>query len=119
PRAAGKTDQGHAAVQGRTNGADRLHHITETVFHIRYRQRVDISFGAHGLAETRAFAGFEIQAETHRIGKGEDVGKQDGGVERVAGRLVMRNVAEQLRVGQRLHKPAVTSAAAEVLRRIA
>ncbi|KIF84001.1 hypothetical protein TSA66_01250, partial [Noviherbaspirillum autotrophicum] len=44
----------------------------------------DCLFVAQRALELGAFAFGEIQAQAHGVGHGEDVGKQDGGVQRVA-----------------------------------
>src|SRR5690606_4285953 len=50
---------------------------------------------------------------------GEDVGKQDGSIERVARQRLQRDFAGQVRVGAEVHKAAGTRAAFSVLRQVA
>jgi hypothetical protein len=57
--------------------------------------------------ELRAFAVSEVQAEAHRIGHGEDVGKQDRGVELEPRQRLQRDLAGQFRgLGQARKLPA-------------
>jgi hypothetical protein len=76
-QAAGEADQRHTAVELAADGADRVHHVAEVFLRIGNRQGFDVGQGADDFLETRAFAGFEVQAQAHGIGDGEDVGKQD------------------------------------------
>ncbi len=83
PGTAGEADERHPAGQGLTNQAHRVHHVTQLAFGIGHGQTLDIRRRAHGMGETRPFALGEGQPQAHGVGNGEDVGKQNGCVQRI------------------------------------
>ena len=80
PGAARKPDQRHTPVQGASNRRDGIKDIAQS-FHVGHVQGIDIGFGAHGFGKAGALADREAQAQAHRIGHGEDVTEQNGGIE--------------------------------------
>ena len=78
--AAGKADQRHAAVERTADGGDGVKHIAQLV-HIGHRQRGDVGFVLQRFFKFGAFAFGKIQPQAHGVGHGQDVGKQDGGVQ--------------------------------------
>ncbi len=81
PWATRETNQRHAAIQGRANGAHGVHHVAKVFFRIRDWQGFNVGQAADDFLETRAFAGFKVQALAHGVGNGEDVGEQDGRIQ--------------------------------------
>ncbi|KPW18756.1 Uncharacterized protein ALO90_05439 [Pseudomonas amygdali pv. aesculi] len=118
PRAAGKADQRHTAVEFATDGADRVHHIAQVLLCIRDGQCFDISQRADGFLEARAFAGLEVQAQTHRVGNGQDVGEQNRRIQRVAIQWLQRDFTGELRVLAQAHEVPGTGAAGAVFRQV-
>ena len=104
PGAAGETDQRHPAVQLPADGAHRAHHIVQITLRVRHRQRRDVLFGAHGLAEFRPLAGLEIQPQAHGVGDGEDVREQNRRVQRVTLQGLQGDLAGQFRVTAQVHE---------------
>ena len=96
-RAAGKADQRHAAGQRTPDFADRIHHIAQLRIRIGHRQIADRPFVAQRPLELRTFAFGEVQAQAHRVGDGEDVGKQDRRIEFEARQRLQRHLAGQCR----------------------
>ena len=82
--AAGKADQGHRAIQGAADFGHGIHHIAQMVVGVRRDQLADFGFFAQRAFKFRPFAFDEIQSQSHGIGHGEYVGKQDGGIQLVA-----------------------------------
>ena len=92
-RAAGKADQRHGIVQRAADFRNGIHHVAEVLVGIGRGQVVDRPFLAQRTLEARPLAFGEVKAEAHRIGDGEDVGEQDGGVEIVAGQRLQGDLA--------------------------
>src|SRR5690554_3729756 len=90
--AAREPDEGYAAVEFTANETHRLEHVLEAA-HIGHRKLANVVFVAYGMRESRALAGHEIEAEPHGVGHGEDIGKQDGGVELEAVQRLQRDFA--------------------------
>ena len=102
PGAAGKADQWHAAIQCLADRAHGVHHVPQLIGRIGHEQRLHIVFGTDGFLETRTFPLLEAQPQSHGIRNGQDVGKQDGGVQREALERLQRDLAGQLgRLAQR------------------
>ena len=119
PGAAGKADQWHAAIQLTANGAHGVHHITQILLWIGDRQRFDISHAADDFLETRAFAGFKIQALAHGVGDGQDVREQNRRIElRVTIQRLDGDLAGQLRVLHQLDEVTRFGAGSAVLRQV-
>lgn len=114
-----EADQRHAAVQFAADGADRAHHIAQIFLRVGDRQRFNVGRGADDLLETRAFAGFEVQAQAHGIGDGEDVREQNRRVQRVALQRLQGDLAGKLRVHAQAHEVTGLGAAGAVLRQVA
>ncbi len=119
PRTAGKADQRHLAVQFAPDQAHRVHHVAQLGFHVRYRQPVRVGGGAHGAFELRAFALDEVQAQTHCVGHGEDVGEQDRSVQPEAAQRLQGHLAGDLRVLGHAQEAAGGGARGAVLRQVA
>src|SRR3569833_3354619 len=77
PRAAGETDQRHAAVELAADHALRVHHVAQVAFGVGHTELLHIGGAAHGARELRAFTLRKTQTQPHRIGNGEDVGKKN------------------------------------------
>ncbi len=69
--------------------------------------------------EFRPFAIDEIQAEAHRVRHGQDVGKQDGGVERIAVDRLQRDFGGVIGIGGQPHEGAGALAGGAVFRQVA
>ena len=81
PRAAGKTDQRHLAIQLAANQRHRIGDIFEFVARVERAQFVDVGNALQRRFEFGAFAFGKIQAQSHGVGNGENIGKQYRGVE--------------------------------------
>ena len=96
PGAAREPDQRHASIEGTPDGRHTVHDIAQFGIDIRHCQSTNRGFVAHRVAELRALALGEIQAEPHRIGDGEDVGKQNRGIKRIALERLKGHLAGEL-----------------------
>ena len=83
------------------------------------RQARDVRLVAHRALEARAFALDEVQAEAHRVGHGQDVGEQDGGVERKALERLQRHFGGVVGVRREAHEAAGAGARGVVLGQVA
>ena len=75
-RAAGEADERHAAVQCFADGSYRVKDVLQ-FFHIGNLQFGDVGFVLQGTFKFRAFAFSKIQTQTHGVGYGQNVGKQN------------------------------------------
>jgi hypothetical protein len=91
------TNQRHAALQFGANLGDRIEYIAQAV-EVGRAQCLHRRLVAQGALELRPFAVGEIQAEAHRVGHRQDVGEQDGGVQRVARQRLQRDFGRVIRV---------------------
>ena len=119
PGTARETDQRHPAIELAADGADRIHDIAQILAWIGNRQGFDIGKGVDALAKARTFAGLEVQAQAHGVGDGQDVGKQDGCVQRVALQRLQGHFAGHLGVHAQPHEVAGTGAGSAILRQVA
>ncbi len=119
PRAAGETDQRHAAVQLTADGGHGTHDVIEITLDIRHAQRRDFLGSPHCLAEFRAFAGLEVKAQPHGIRDGQDVGEQDGGIQREALQRLQRHLAGTRGVHAQVHEATGLTADFAIFRQIA
>ena len=71
------------------------------------------------MLEARTFTLGEREAQPHRVGNGQDVGKEDGGVERKARERLQRDFGGQRRIGGETHEAARLAAKRVVLGQIA
>jgi hypothetical protein len=104
---------------GATDLGHRIHHVAQMHVRVRHREVADRPFFAQRALEARALALGEIQAEAHRVGHGEDVGKQDGGVQLEACQRLQRDLAGQLRVLAQLQEAAGAAPGLVVLGQVA
>ena len=118
PRTARKADQRHAAIERAANRRHRVEHVLELV-HVGHFECLDGRLVAQRSRKTRTFAGFERQAQAHGVGHGQDVGKQDGGIERVAGQGLQRDLGRVVDIGCQPHEAACPGARGDVLRQVA
>ena len=82
PGAAAKANQGYAVIERGADGAHGVHDVAQFLLRVGYGQGADGGFVAQGTLKTRAFAFGKVEAKTHGVGHGEDVGKQNGGIQR-------------------------------------
>ena len=118
PRAAGKADERHLAVQFAADHPYRVHHVAQFGFHVRHAQLRRVGGAAHGALELRALAFDEVQAQPHRIGDGQDVGEQDGGVQVETAQRLQRHFTGDLRVLRHAQEAAGFLAGGAVLRQV-
>ena len=97
PRAAGKADQRHPAAQLGADLRDRIEHVLQGT-QIRHLQRHHLFFIAQRTLELRPLAFDKIQAQTHRIGHRQDVGKQDRRIQRVTVERLQRDFGGVIRI---------------------
>ena len=119
PRAAGEANQRHFALQLAANGAHGVHHVAQLAFRIGDRQLIDVGFAFDRRGKARALAGFEIEPQAHRVRNGEDVRKENGGIQREAAQRLERHLTGQLGVFAQRHKIARLRARGFVLWQIA
>ena len=96
PRAASEADERHAAVQFAPDEAHRLHDVAEVVVHVGDGQGLYVGEAAHRAGKRRAFAGDEGEPQPHRVGDGQDVGKEDGGVQAEARQRLQGDFAGEI-----------------------
>ena len=77
-------DKSHAAGEGLADFAHCIRDVAQFPARVRHLQRADRGFVAQRPLEFRSFALGEVQPEAHRVGDGQDVGKEDRGIEREA-----------------------------------
>ena len=118
PGAAGKANQRHAAVQCRTDGAHPIHDITQFFFRIGRGQFGDVRLGADRALEMRAFALREIQPQPHGVRHGQDVGKQNGRVQRETLQRLQGHFTGQFRIFAQRQKTARLGAGGAVFGQI-
>ncbi len=118
PGAAGEADQGHAAVERAADGGDRVEDVAQLV-HVGHGEGADVGLGAHGLLEPGALTEREVQAQAHGVGDGEDVGEEDGRVERVALQRLQGDFGGVVDVGGQAHEAAGLGARGAVLGQVA
>ena len=116
--AAGEADEGHAAVERLADDGDRVEDVA-AARPCRRRQAPHVLLGAHGALELRALALGEVEAQPHRVGDGEDVGEEDGRVEREALQRLQRHLAGELGVLREGEEAAGLPARGVVLREVA
>ena len=117
PGAARETNQGHAAVQGFANTGDRIKHILQLV-HVWHRQRRHSGFIPHHFFKLGAFALCEGQAQTHGVWNGQDVGEQNGRVQRIAVQRLQGDFGGVVHIGGQAHEAARLGAGGAVLGQI-
>ena len=91
--AAGETDQRHGVVERAADLGDGIHDVAKVLVGIRCRQVVDRPLLKQRTLELRALAFSEVQAKPHRVGHGQDVRKEDGSIQIVAGQRLQRHFA--------------------------
>ena len=75
-RAAGEADQRNSAIQCFTDGSHCIKDVLQ-FFHVGNLQFCNVGFVLQGAFKFRAFAFGKIQAQTHGIGNGQNIGKQN------------------------------------------
>ena len=119
PGAAGKTDQRHLACQLVANGANRIHHVTQLAFRIRDRQLHHILQRGDGFGKARSFALAEGEPEPHGIRNRQNIGKQNGRIQRIATQGLQSDFTGQLRMTTQRHEVARLGADGTIFRQIA
>ncbi|OIQ72645.1 hypothetical protein GALL_457280 [mine drainage metagenome] len=119
PWAAGEADQRHGAVKCTPDLADRIDDILQVAGGIRHGQVADFPLFAQRTLELGAFALGEIQPKPHRVRHGEDVGEQDGGVQRESRQRLQRHFGGEIRVLAQIEKAAGALARGIVFRQVA
>ena len=117
-RAAGKTDQRHGIVERTTDFCHGVGHIAQTIEIGRMQRRNGLLI-AQGALEFRPLAFAEIKPQPHRIGYGQDVGKEDGGIQRIAFQRLQRHLTGQRRVLAQLQEAPGLLARRAILGQIA
>ena len=118
PGTAGETDQRHFAVEVFANGAHRIHNIAKFLLGIGHRQFIDIGAAGNGMRETRAFAGFEVESQPHRVGDRQDIAEEDRRIKRIAAQRLQGDFTRQFGVFAQRHKITGYGARRFVLRQI-
>ncbi len=94
-RRPGKSNQGHPTVQGASNLTDGFGYILEFAS-INDVESFDVRLVSHRIMDHRSLALRKLQAETHRFKRQQDVGKNDGRIERKAIDRLERDLRRQL-----------------------
>ncbi len=118
PRAAGKANQRHAAIELGTDLRDRLENIVQLA-QIRGLQRHHVFFITQRPLELGAFAIGEIQAQSHGVRHGQDVGKQNRGIQRETVKRLQRDFGGVIGIGRQTHERTGATAGFAILRQIA
>ena len=119
PRASRESDERHAAFEIAPDDPDRVHHESEIVFRVRDAQPVDVGRGAHRRSEPGSLSLHELEPKPHRPGDGQDVGEEDGGVEREPAQRLQGDLAGELRRAAQREEAAGARPRRPVLREIA
>ena len=117
-RAAGKTDQRHAAIKRAADRSHRIKHIAQ-LHHIGHFQFGDIGLVLQHPFKFRPLTLGEIEAQPHGIGHGEDVGKQNRRVQIEAFQRLDGYFRGQFGVFAQIEKAARLRAGGFVFRQIA
>ena len=115
PGAAGKTNQGHPAIQCLADGGDGVEHITQLV-HVGHFEFGDSGLVAHRVGKFGAFTQRKRQPQAHGIGHGQDVAEQYGGVNRKTLKRLQRDFRGVVGVGCQAHEAAGFGACGAVFR---
>ena len=91
-----KPISGTRPASARLISRDGVEHVAQ-LRHVGDVERADRRVVRCRAREARALAFGERQAETHRVGNGEDVGEQDRGVERIARERLQRDLGRERR----------------------
>ena len=119
PGASRESDERHATFEIAPNDPDRVHHESQIIFRIRHAQPIDVGRGAHRRAEPGSLSLDELQPETHRPGDGQDVGEEDGGIEREPAQRLQGDLAGELRCAAQRKEAAGARPRRPILREIA
>ena len=106
PGTAGEADQRHFALQLATNGAYRIHHIAQLVFRIRNGNFLYIGHAGKRTFKLGALACLKVKAQSHGIGNGQNIGKQNGRIERKTAQRLQCYFTGQLGILAQRHKVA-------------
>jgi hypothetical protein len=108
-----------ASVHGEpADETHRVHDIAQLVFQVGHGEPLYVRGRPHRVLELRTLTLGKIEAETHRIRNGENVGKKNRCVEREALERLERHFAGKLRCGAQLHERTGFLARGAVLREI-
>ena len=80
-RRAGKPDQRHASVQLALDLADRGEHVRERFARLEQLQPIDVRGVVDRPLDLRPFALDEIEGQSHRLERQQQIGEQDGRVD--------------------------------------
>src|SRR6056300_50801 len=83
PWAAGKAYQWHAAVKFLANQFYRVQHIRQIFLSTGYFERIYIGCTANGFSELWSFTLGKVKPQSHGIGNSKNIGKKNGGIQRV------------------------------------
>ncbi len=119
PRTAGKADQRDRGVQFAANRAHGIHDIAQLDVHVGYGEFRDVGHAADRALELRTLAIGEVQAKAHRVRHGQDVGKQDRGIQRKTAQRLQRHFTGQFRVLGQGQEAAGLRARRPVFRQVA
>ena len=105
PGAARKADQRHTPVERFADRRDRIKHIPQ-LGHVGHRQFGHGGFVAHHVSEFGAFAQGKAQTQTHRVGHGQNIAEQNGGIQLVALQRLQRHFSCVVGIGGQTHEAA-------------
>ena len=119
PRATGKPNQRHRALELTANGAYRIHDIAQLLLWIGHPELLYIGQGAHWAFKTRTFSGFKVQPQAHRIRDSQNIRKQNCRIQRKTAQGLQGHFTGQLRIFAQGHKIPGFGAGRPILRQIA
>jgi len=117
--ATGETDQRNLAIEFTTYGSDGIKHVAERLLDIGYMQISNCVRRSHRIFEFWAFSRDEMQAQAHRVGNGQDVGKQNRRIELVAPERLQGYLAGQLRIPAKAHEVTGLASYFTIFRQVA
>jgi hypothetical protein len=74
-------DERHPPGQLGLNLANRFQHVRERLARLEYRQPVDVGFIADWALDLRPFALDEVEGQSHRLERQEQIREENGGVD--------------------------------------
>jgi hypothetical protein len=99
PGTAGEADERNAAGQLAPDQRNRVDHVAELARGIGDAELVDIRGGPDGPGKFRTLSGLEVQTEIHRMGDGQNIREQNGGIERIPIDRLQRHFAGEIGIG--------------------
>ena len=118
PGAAREADQGNPPGEFAAYQAHGVHDISQLAVRIRNAEPVDVGGAANRPGEHGSLTGGELQAQIHGMWNGQDVRKQNGGIERIAVDRLQGHLAGDLLVGAHGQKIACARPGRTVFRQV-